>query len=409
MSSSLEPRIATAADFEPLGALITGAFLSDPDKADRERVRRVFEPERTHVIEDAGTPVATGGVVTRELTVPGAVVPAAHVTAVAVAATHRRRGLLSSIMTTQLEAIRAQGTEPVAALWASEGAIYGRYGYGLASWSVAYDVAVREITVPGALPASARLRQVVPKEAVAELADVFDRVRPNAPGWSSRGGAWWEFLTEDRPGRRRGMSVERAVLYEQDGRPDGFARYRTEPGWASNGPSGTVNVTEVVSATPAAHAALWRYLLSIDLVRSVKYGFAAVDDPLPYLVTNVDSLGASTSPALWVRLVDVPAALAARRYAVPVDAVIEVSDARSDTNAGRWRLIGDSASATCTATDAEPDISLDVRELASIYLGGVSLTTLAAGGLITEHTPGAVPAVSAAFGWHRAPSALEIF
>ncbi len=409
MSRSLEPRIATDADFEPIGTLIARAFLSDTETVDFERHRPLFEPERAHVIDDAGVPVATGAVRTRDLTVPGAVVPAAHVTGVAVASTHRRRGLLSSIMTTQLNAVREQGSEPIAVLWASEGAIYGRYGYGLASWAVGYDVDVRETAVPGGLPASARLRQAVPKEAVAELAGVLDRIRPDAPGLSSRSTKKWEFMTADAPSGRHGMSAENAVLYEHDGRVDGYARYRTQGGWGSNGPTGTVQVTEVVSATPEAHAALWRYLLSIDLARKVTYRFGAVDDPLPHMVTNPDGLGASLSPALWVRIVDVPGALAARRYAVPVDAVIEVSDERLTGNAGRWRLVGDTESASCQASDAEPDLSLDVAELGSVYLGGVSLTTLAATGLVTEHTTGAVPTVSAAFGWRRAPSALEIF
>lgn len=407
--TDLEPRIATADDFDRLAGLISGAFLSDPTDSDIESHRPTFEPERTHVVDDAGTLVGTGGVQTRELTVPGGVIPAAHVTAVAVAATHRRRGLLTSIMNAQLRAVRARGTEPIAVLWASEGAIYGRFGYGLASWHVRYGVDVRETGVPGDLEPGARLRPAVPRESITELAEVFERIRPHRPGLSSRSAVVWEYLTADRPAARHGMAAERAVLYERDGRVDGYARFRTKNSWGDNGPAGEVAVTEVVAATPGAAAALWRFLFSIDLARTVRYRFGAVDDPLQHLVTNPMGLGASLGPALWVRIVDVPGALAARRYAAPVDAVLEVSDSLLPENDGRWHLSGDVSSASCEATNAEPDVSLDVRELGSEYLGGVALTTLAASGRVQERTPGALARLSTAFGWNRAPSAIETF
>lgn len=409
MTSHFEPRIATDDDFGQLTTLIPSAFLDDREDDEVDLYRMVFEPERTHVIEDEGRLVATGGVFSRELTVPGGVIPAAHVTAVAVAATHRRRGLLTSIMGSMLSAVVDRGDEPIAALWASEGAIYGRFGYGLASWSMQYDIQTRETQVGGAPSAGGRLRQAVPREVADQLVEVFDRVRAVRPGLSSRPGRWWERRLADPKSWRGGMSAERAVLYEQDGELLGYARYRTKSGWNTTGPDGEVKVLEALAETPEAYAALWRYLLSIDLVRSVTYGFAAVDDPLPHLVTNADAVGSSRGPALWVRVVDVPAALSARRYAAPIDVVLEVSDAAFSRNAGRWRLVGDGASVDCAPTQAKPDLALDVRELGSLYLGGVSAGSLAAGGLIDERTPGAAAALSAAFGWHRAPVVVEIF
>ncbi|PSL05171.1 putative acetyltransferase [Haloactinopolyspora alba] len=409
MTGALEPRLATDDDFELRGRLVAGAFLGDTEQTDTEQFRLIDEPERTHLITDEGVAVAAGGALTRELSVPGAQIPAAHVTAVAVAATHRRRGLLTSIMTAQLRSVRDHGTEPLAVLWASEGAIYGRYGYGLASWHSGYDVAVRETSVPGELAPGTRLREAVPRECTERLAEVFDRVRARRPGLSSRPGRWWEYLTADPSSSRRGLSVERAVLYEVDGRPEGYVRYRTRSGRNDTGPDGEVVVTELVAETPAAHEALWRFLLSIDLVRTVRYPFAAVDDPLPYLVTNPHGLGVTAGPGLWVRPVDVPAALAARRYLVPVDAVLEVTDARLPENAGRWRLVGDPASATCTPTDSEPDVTLDVRELGSLYLGGVRLSSLIEAGLVRERTHGASDRLCTAFGWRHAPAAMEVF
>lgn len=409
VTSTLELRTATDDDYPELETLISRAFLDDPDDDTSGHFRKIFEPHRTQVVADDGVLVGTGGVLTRDLAVPGAVIPAAHVTAVAVASTHRRRGVLTSVMNAMLTESRERGTEPVAVLWASEGAIYGRFGYGLASWRVSYQIPSRGTALPGEVPDAVRLRHAVSAEAIADLRAVYDRVLAQRPGLSSRPGPWWEYLTADPKSWRRGMTAERSVFYEDDGGVRGYARYRTKSGWNSTGPDGEVSVTEIVAETPEAYAGLWRFLLSIDLVRTVRYGQAAVDDPLTHLVTNPDGLDGTKGGALWIRVLDVPGALTARRYAAPVDLVLDVSDSAFGENAGRWRLVGDSTAASCERTDAEPDLVLGIRQLGSLYLGGVSAGTLAAGGLITELTPGAVAAASAAFGWHRAPSTVEIF
>lgn len=408
MTADLELRTCTLDDFDELAVLITGAFLGDVEEGVTDLHRLVHEPDRTHVITDAARMVATGTVYTRDLTIPGALVPVAHVSGVAVASTHRRRGLLSRIMSAQLEAIRDRGTEPVAALWASEGAIYGRFGYGAAAWHVHYTIPTTETTLPGQTPGG-RLRPAVPNEVIEELAEVYDRARVERPGYSGRPGKWWQRLIADPKSRRRGYTALRAVLHEVDGRVDGFALWRAKGGWNDTGPAGQVDVSEVVATSTEAYTSLWRFLLSIDLTRTVKYEFGAVDEPLLHLVTNPSGLAGMVGPSLWIRIVDVPAALATRRYATPVDVVFEVSDAMLPGNAGRWHLVGDATSAKCEATDAEPHLSLDVRELGAAYLGGTSLRALADAGLVTEHRPGSVDAVSVAFGWHRAPATIEIF
>ena len=408
MSDELELRTATEADFDDLGILINWAFLSDVDDDMPEIWRMVHEPDRTHIVSDAGRPVATGAIYSRDMTVPGAVIPVAHVTGVAVAATHRRRGLLTRVMTAQLEAIRERGVEPIAALWASEGAIYGRFGYGPAAHHVEYNVPTRESTLPGRTKVGT-LRSAVPRDVVDDLAEVYERVRVERPGLSGRAGRWWEKLTADPQSRRRGMTSLRAVVFDVDGTVEGYAMWRAKSGWNDTGPNGEVHVNEVVAASADAYTELWRYLLSIDLTRMVKYPFAAVDEPLPYLVTNPNSLGALVAPSLWVRVIDVPAALAVRRYAAPIDVVLEVTDPMLPANEGRWHLVGNGSSAKCQATDSAPDLVLDVRELGAAYLGGVSLRTLADAGLVGELQPDSLAAASLAFGWHRAPAALEIF
>lgn len=408
MTDEFELRIARDDEIPQLGELISGAFLNDPDQEVLDVERMIIETDRTHVVADGDRLVATGGVLTRDMTVPGAVVPAAHVTGVAVAATHRRRGLLRRIMTAQLKTIRDLGTEPFAVLWASEDPIYSRFGYGAAAWHVEYKIAKSETSLPGE-PAHGRFRQVVPRESRDELAAVYDRVRVQRPGYSNRPGRWWEHLTADPKARRRGMTALRGVLYEVDGRAKGYALWRVKGGWNEIGPNGEVAVNEVVAENPEAYAALWRFLLSIDLTRKVKYLFGAVDEPLAHLVTSPSGLVPSMHPSLWVRIVNVPAALEARRYAAQVDVVVEMSDDMLPDNTGRWHLAGDASSAKCERTDAAPDLSLDVRTLGAAYLGGTSLLSLAEAGRVTEHRQGALSEASVAFGWYRAPATLEIF
>lgn len=407
-NDELELRISTADELPQLITLIIGAFLRDVEDDELDVHRLVAEPDRTHVVTEAGSVVASGAALTREMTVPGATVPTAHVTNVAVASTHRRRGLLTRIMIAQLTAMRDRGTEPIAALWASESAIYGRFGYGLASWQVQYDIATRETSLPAGAPPG-RLRQAVPRDVVDRMAQVHDSMRAGQPGMSSRDSRWWQFLTADPKSWRRDASAERAVLYEVGDDVEGYARWRVKSGWERTGPSGEVAVTEVVATSVDAYTALWRFLLSIDLTRTVRYGFAALDEPLPYLLTNPAALGMSVTPGLWIRVVNVPRALSARRYAVPVDVVLEVADGLLPENAGRWHLVGDGSSARCEATDAQADLRLDVRDLGAAYLGGTSLRALAAAGLVAEKRPGSIGPASLAFGWERPPRSIELF
>ncbi|WP_053203687.1 GNAT family N-acetyltransferase [Jiangella muralis] len=409
MTNDLVLRTATDADYVELEAHIANAFLEDVDEDTADHNRMIFEPGRTQLMTDAGRIVGSGLILTRDLSVPGSVIPAAHVTGVAVASTHRRRGVLTTLMNTMLAEAHDRGTEPLAVLWASESAIYGRYGYGLASWRVSYEIGSRDTTVGGSPPDGGRLRTAATRDVLDEIVAVFDRVLAQRPGMSTRPGQWWEYLTADPKGWRRGMSSERTVVYEDDGGVRGYARYRLKSGWGESGPDGEVRVTELLAETPDAHAALWRFLTSVDLVRTVKYGHGPVDDPLPHLVNNPDALVGSTGASLWVRILDVPGALAARRYAAPIDVVLEVTDPTFAGNTGRWRLVADDAKADVTPTDAGADLALDVRALGALYLGGVSAATLAAGGLVTERTPGSVARLSTAFGWHRAPVTVEIF
>ncbi|MFJ6200020.1 GNAT family N-acetyltransferase [Micromonospora sp. NPDC092111] len=397
-------------DFDDIAQLIADAFGHPIDPETHEVERGVFEPDRALLVRDGGAAVAHVAAYGRTLSVPGATVPAAHVTLVSVAATHRRRGLLTTLMGRQLREIHDAGREPVAVLWASEGRIYPRFGYGLAAQRLTIDCpATTELRLPAPTSAPGTLRLDRPAARQAELARLYDRLRPERPGWSTRDERWWRYVLSDPPSQRSGATARRVLLHEGPDGVDGYALFRTAQDWDAFGPKGLVRVDEVVAADPDGYLALWRALFSVDLTRRLSYHRAAVDEPLLRLVNEPRRLGAHLVDALWVRLVDVPAALAARRYATAVDLVIEVTDPLLPENTGRWRLTGGPTGATCVRTDDPAELACDVRCLGELYLGGSTPTALAAAGRIRERRPGALAAAGPAFGWHRAPAPMEIF
>lgn len=411
MHDSLPLRVATPDDWDAISRLLATAFNEDVDPDVDRAERAIYEPDRTLVIADGDALVGVAGVFTRDMTVPGAVVPAAHVTMVSVAPTHRRRGLLRRLMHRQLRDVYDARREPFAVLWASEGRIYQRFGYGLATTKHSLEIDTREVRLAepeGFSPG--RLRPAQPAAAQAELARVYDQVRGGRPGWSSRDERWWGYVLADVASRRHGATEMRAVLREGPSGVDGYALWRVKSSWDHDGPNGEVRVREVVADNWSAYLDLWRFLLSVDLTRTTVYSFGAVDEPLLHLANEPRRLGARLGDALWVRIVDLPAALAARRYAADVDVVLEVTDNLLAENTGRWHLVaGTSGPAHCTRTDAPADLACDVSALAAAYLGGTPLGVLAAAGRVVERRTGALAEASAAFGWHRAPSAVEIF
>jgi len=401
-----ELRAGTADDHEQIYRILSMAFNNDPDDVEREAERLVYEPDRAIVVTSGPAVVGVAGAYTRELAVPGALLPAAHVTMVGVDPVHRRQGLLNRMMRHQLADVRARG-EAVAVLWASEGRIYQRYGYGLAarrhSFEIDREVRFREPVAPGGL------RAATPTEVVGDLQKVYDQVRVERTGWSSRDGVWWEHLLADLPKHRDGATALRAVLHDGPAGVDGYALWRVKSSWGESGPNGSVLVREVAAGTLDAYQALWQYLLSVDLTRTTSYWMGALDEPLQYLVNEPRRLAGRIGDALWVRLVDVPAALAARRYAAPVDVVIEVEDPLVPENSGAWHLVGDPGSASCRRADRPADLRVEIGALGAAYLGDASLSTLAAAGRVQDLGSDRLASTATAFGWHRAPSAVEIF
>ncbi|WP_091665070.1 GNAT family N-acetyltransferase [Micromonospora auratinigra] len=401
--------VPRAADFDDISGLFSLAFHDAPEPEVVDIERSVFEPDRALLVRDAGVPVAHATAFTRELTVPGAVLPAAHVTGVAVAPTHRRRGLLTALMRRQLREIRDAGREPVAVLWASEGRIYPRFGYGLAARRCTVQCDTTELRLPDPGPAAGTLRLGRADTHAAELARLYERVRADRPGWSGRDERWWAYRLADLASLRGGATPRRVLLHDGPTGPDGYALYRAKEEWGPTGPCGQVLVEEVVAATGEAYVELWRLLLSVDLTRRLSFRYAALDEPLFWLLNEPRRLGAQLADSLWVRVVDLPAALAARRYATEVDVVLEVTDDLLPENTGRWRLVGGPTGAECVATTAPAGLACDVRALGELYLGGTGLGALGAAGRVRELVPGTVAATAPAFTWHRAPSPMEVF
>jgi predicted acetyltransferase len=364
------------------------------------------EVERALAVVDGDAIVGTGRLYSMELTVPGlAIVPAAGVSAIAVLPTHRRRGALQVMMGQLLDDAVAAG-EPLAILHASEGAIYGRYGFAPATQTIRFEVARREARFR-APPPAARTRLVDTDEALKVFPEVFDRIRRSRPGAVSRPTPWWpdEYLEFPVSG------VRFDVLLERDGRPDGYVSYKFQRRWPERA-DGRIVVQELAAASPEAHAALWHYLMSIDLVLTIEARFCAVDDPLPWLLTSPrDAAVTSMDDSLWLRLLDVPAALPARRYGYRGGLVLEVVDEfRPDGNAsGRFALEVGGRGVVCTRTTSRPDLTLGVAELSAAYLGGVRFGTLAVAGRAREHTSGALARADAMFASPRPPHDMTWF
>lgn len=387
---------------------IVETFGDDVRDEQRELFATLFEPERSLAGFDDGEVVGTTLIHSRTLTVPGGPRPVAGVTMVAVAPTHRRRGLLTALMHRQLTGLHEQGQEAVAALWASQAPIYGRFGYGTATRDVAITGTKDAMRVRAEVPAGSGRVVLAPVERARPYeVQVHGALAATTVGFLARDDRWWDRVVFDGDIVRAGASSRRHALHtEQDGSVTGYATYRVKPDWAAGG---EVQVGEVLATTPAAYAALWRFLAGIDLQPRLVRRHAPLDDPLDAMLVDPRSLQRDVQDALWVRLVDLDRALAARTYSAAVDVVLEVTDDVCPWNAGRWRLSGDGTGAVCAPSTDPPDLTVAVRELGAAYLGGTRLGLLAAAGLVTEHTPGALAAADRAFAGERQPWCPEVF
>ncbi|AEW94112.1 MULTISPECIES: GNAT family N-acetyltransferase [Streptomycetaceae] len=380
------------------------AFGGADDAEERALWRDLTEFERSLAVWDGGEVVGTAGAFSFQVSVPGgAAVPAAGVTMVSVQATHRRRGVLTSMMRRLLDDVRGRG-EPLAVLTASEPGIYGRFGYGLATRQMRIEPDTDRVRVLAPPEADGvRLRVADPREAVDACEAVYARRVPLRPGAPVRPPGWEHLPLLTGQWRREGAGELLCVLAERDGEVTGYARYAVSPAWEFTGPRGAVLLRDLEALDPVTCAALWRYLFSVDLTSSVRAGNRPVDDPLLHLVSDVRRCDVRVRDGMFLRVVEVGAALTARAYAAPVDVVLEVTDPFCPWNEGRWRLSGDAKGASCERTGDAADLVVGATELGSLHLGGVSAAGLAAAGRIREVRAGALAELETAFHSPLAP------
>ncbi|MFJ8799694.1 GNAT family N-acetyltransferase [Streptomyces sp. NPDC102487] len=392
-------RVLRQADWDKWYENLIRAFGGVAESSEeRELWNALTEYDRSLGVWDGEECVGTAGAFSFRVTVPGgASVPAAGVTMVSVAATHRRRGVLTAMMRRQLDDLRA-GNEPLAVLTASEPAIYGRFGYGIGTLQINAEIdtgRVRLSVPPGT--DDVRLRYAAPGDVLDVCEAVYARRVPERPGMLARQPGWERLQVLDPEGERDGASPLQCVVAERDGSAVGYTRFRVKPGWGPAGHDGVVQLEDLEGTDAPARAALWRFLSDVDLTTTLRTRGRPVDEDWQHLVSDIRRCQVRLKDALHVRLVDVGAALEARTYQAPVDVVLEVEDAFCPWNEGRWRLTGDAKGASCVRTGDSPDLALSVRELGAAYLGGVPLASLAAAGRVREPRQGALAEASMAF------------
>jgi predicted acetyltransferase len=368
---------------------------------------REWEPERAWGARDRGAWVATLRTMRRTLTVPwtdGAtgLIPADALTMVTVAATHRRRGLLTRMLVQSLRAARERG-DPVSILIAAEWPIYGRFGYAPAAFRAerALHRERRGSEVGGDLE---RVRQVERAEFAAIAPDVYERVRRRRAGQVDRDAPWWERTLGLGGWEATRELPHNYLVHEGEDGPDGLLAWTaTRAPKGLQAPLATVNAEGPEAATDAAARDLWAYLCGIDLVDRIELR-GPVDDSVAWLLPDARALATTQIvDHLWLKLLDVPAALAARRYTVPGELVLEVVDETEVSAAGRCRLSAEGDHAAAEPTRAAPDLTLAQTALASAYLGGVTLRAQRIAGTVAEHTPGALQRADAMFSTALAP------
>jgi predicted acetyltransferase len=393
-------------ELEPWFTTMIVTYLGNPAEFAAELPSRAatWIPQRTWGARADGRWVATLRTMPQLLTVPGTDEPvsADALTNVSVSATHRRRGLLTAMINDSLAAAKER-QDPLSILISAEWPIYGRYGYAPASDVASYTVHTR---VPGARlnhGTTGRVRQVESAELQQVAPAVFDTVRRARAGNIDRSPQWWERHLRPAPSATKPTPVH--VVHETNAGVDGYLSWIPTGEWELTGRLGQVTVTDFMAANGPAYIDLWHYLLGIDAVDQVHLRERPLDEPLQWLLADGRAIRQTNRiDRMWVRLLDVPAALSARRYPVADALVLEVvDDDGAGYASGRYLLEGGLDGASCAPTRREPDLRLGQRALAAAYLGGVGLREQAIAGQVEELSARALRRIDAMFGGAHAP------
>jgi predicted acetyltransferase len=360
----------------------------------------VVEADRAFAAFEGERIVGTSAAATFRMVVPGgARIATAGVTAVGVHPTHRRQGINTALMEAVLDQAAERG-EPLAMLLASEAAIYGRFGYGLTSLLGEFQAESARMAFVKGSPVGGRVDLLSKEEAMSLVDLVYDAAL--GPGAVERDARWRDanFATV---GEDKDKPWFYAIHRDDGGEPDAYAVYTVKDDWPRSIPSGTLTVSECVASTPTGYAGIWRYLFDVDLVAKVEAWGRPIDEALFYLLQEPRRLHFSVNDGFWVRVLDVVAALEARRYREDGRLVLELADAFRPETAGRYELTVTDGAGRCARTDDEPDLAGTINVLGATYLGGATFHQLALAGQVEERTPGAVARADGIFASVPAP------
>jgi predicted acetyltransferase len=406
MSDGYTVRPVTDDEFGTFARTTEAPFFSDVSDERLERWRRITELERTLAVFDGDAIVGGSLLLRMQVSIPGGQLPMGGLTAVGILPTHRRRGLLTKLMTRHLTDLRAW-EEPLSGLYAAEAPIYGRYGYGSAAPTINGTIATAASTFrPSVALETGAISLVDLEEALASFPAIYESVRAQRSGMPERNEAYWRnWLGEDSPQWRGGLS-HRYLARLGD---RGYVVYRAKTDEDSHGlPNGTLAVMEHMAVDTPAAATLWRYVFDHDLITTVRVGDRPTDDILPLLLQNPRALVGHPTDGLWLRPVDVARVLAARTYPVEGSITLGVVDPMIPDNTGSWALEGGADGGQCRRTNADPDLRLDVADLGAAYLGAMRFQRLVRAGRAEELTPGAARRADLLFWTDPAPwSPLE--
>jgi predicted acetyltransferase len=407
-----EIRSLSADDVDLFRERLARGFGQDGDQDDetaRERFQAVFEYERIFAVYDGEDIIGTGGAFSFDLTVPGGrEVPMGGTTIITVQPTHRRRGVLRQLMNRHLDEVADRG-EPLAGLWASEASIYGRFGYGPATFRHTTKIDAAALGFREPPTDSTRVRLVESGDAAHLLPPIYDAVRRQRPGMLTRTEGWWAHRRlADPESSRGGKSAQRYLICETEGSAAGYAVYRQDARWDDFVADGEVIVSEVIAGDPSSHRAIWFFLTNIDLFPRVSWWNMPVDDPLGASVTDNRRVRRTLADAMWIRVMDVGAGLEARAYEGDGTVTFSVEDATRPQNSGTYRLEVEGGEPRCARTTDRPQLSFDVDVLGHLYLGGGDARVMAAAGRIGGD-PDAVSTLHRLFLTDTAPWCPEVF
>ena len=374
-------------------------------KALLERIGKIFEPERARCAFEDGRIIGTLGVFSFTMTVPGGTIPVAGTTQVSVQATHRRRGVLSRMMRAHLDEARERG-DAAAALWASDSAIYGQFGYGMAAWNTEIEIDRRHVDLHRLAAAPAPV-EVTDVESVREPAiEVYDRIRRQVPGMVSHSEGWWDRLFSDHTWSRGGGTRARYALVVESGAPTGWTKYRLKDVEGHGHPAQDVIVVQLYAETPGAWSGLWSHVMAHDFGQTIRADLRPIDDPIHSLLRGMRRARTQVSDGLWLRVLDVGGVLEARSYSGAGALEFTVNDPLGYVD-GSYRLETDGKSTSVAPID-RADLTLDVEDLGALSLGGRSAVEMALAGRITGPQEG-IERLDTLFRGTRAPWSPVIF